>query len=122
MLVVFYVISVGIFYADLSNWQLTPAQYQNITEPYSSNATESWKTNPQQIMGTGGFFPFGITGVLAGAATCFYGFIGFDVIATTGEEVRNSKKAIPASIVMSLLVVLFAYLGISTVQTLIWLV
>ncbi|CAH1119164.1 unnamed protein product [Phaedon cochleariae] len=101
VLVVLFVIIFGSIKADTANWYIQPTN--------SSNST---------VIGKGGFFPFGIEGMIKGAATCFYGFVGFDCIATTGEEVKNPKKAIPISIILSLSIVFLAYFGTSTVVTL----
>ncbi|XP_023502514.2 cationic amino acid transporter 4-like isoform X1 [Equus caballus] len=66
----------------------------------------------------GGFAPFGFSGVMAGAATCFYTFLGFDNIVAYSAEAQNPKRAVPMAIAISVTLVAGTYILVSTVLTL----
>lgn len=70
--------------------------------------------------GEGGFMPFGIAGVMAGAAKCFYAFVGFDCVATAGEEAKNAKRNVPLAVILTLVICVAVYISISTVLTMMW--
>ncbi|XP_077772140.1 cationic amino acid transporter 3-like isoform X4 [Canis aureus] len=111
VLVLSFIILSGFIKGDLHHWQLTEEDYKLAMS--ASNDTSS--LGP---LGSGGFMPFGFEGILHGAATCFYAFIGFDCIATTGEEARDPQRSIPLSIIISLFICFLAYFGVSAALTL----
>src|SRR5580692_4291586 len=80
VLIVLFFIAVGIGHINPANYSL-PA-------------------GPQT--GLGGFFPFGVKGMLGGAAFMFFAYIGFDAVSTTAEEAKNPGRDLPFGIFMSL--------------------
>ncbi|XVF56807.1 hypothetical protein PTKIN_Ptkin06aG0150100 [Pterospermum kingtungense] len=62
-----------------------------------------------------GYFPFGVDGMLAGSATVFFAYIGFDTVANTAEEVKNPQRDVPLGIATSLAICCGLYLLVSVV-------
>ncbi|XP_050910201.1 cationic amino acid transporter 2, vacuolar isoform X4 [Lathyrus oleraceus] len=62
-----------------------------------------------------GYFPFGIDGMVAGSATAFFAYIGFDAVASTAEEVKNPQRDLPLGIAASLSLCCGLYMIVSIV-------
>jgi len=114
IVVIGFIVIAGSLKADISNWRIKPEANLSWVDYEGKNQTCATSNR----CGEGGFMAYGFEGVMKGAAKCFYAYIGFDAICSTGEEVKNPKKNIPLSIVTTLVVVSTCYCVSSVVLTL----
>lgn len=63
------------------------------------------------------FLPFGFSGVITGASTVFFAYIGFDAVSTASEEVKNPQRNMPIGIIASLAICTLLYILLSAVLT-----
>ncbi len=110
--IVLFVIVLGLFYVKGSN-------YHPFVPPGESGASSSTGVDQTLFswLAGGASSAFGIFGLLAGASLVFFAFIGFDVVATTAEETRNPKRAVPRGILGSLAIVTVLYVATALVVT-----
>ncbi len=63
------------------------------------------------------FMPYGLSGIMLGAAIVFFAYIGFDSISTHAEEARNPQRDVPIGILISLLLCTVLYMAVAAVIT-----
>lgn len=61
------------------------------------------------------FSPHGMAGILGGAGTIFFSFIGLDAVSTAGEEAKNPKRNLPLAIICALIIVILLYVGTAVI-------
>jgi len=66
---------------------------------------------------TGTFGEFGWSGILKGAGTIFFAYIGFDAVSTAAQEARKPQRDMPIGIIGSLIVCTILYILFAHVMT-----
>jgi len=63
------------------------------------------------------FAPYGVKGILSGAAIIFFAYIGFDAVSTTAEEAKNPQRDIPRAMIATLAICTVLYIAVTLVLT-----
>jgi len=63
------------------------------------------------------FMPFGLHGVVTGAAVVFFAVFGYDMLTTAAEEAKNPQRDLPRAVVLSLAIAMVLYFAICLVLT-----
>ena len=111
--IVLFVIVVGFFYIDGSNY--TP--FVPASQP-PAELDSDWTSQPfLSFLSGANPSVYGFTGIVSGAALVFFAFIGFDVVATSAEEVKNPQKTLPRGIFGGLALVTVLYILVTLAVT-----
>jgi APA family basic amino acid/polyamine antiporter len=111
--IVLFVIVVGAFFIRPENY----SPFIPPSVPTEGGAADVW-TQSLFAFATGAQpAQYGFFGLIAGASLVFFAFIGFDVVATSAEEVRNPQKNLPRGIFAGLAIVTVLYIGVTLVLT-----
>jgi APA family basic amino acid/polyamine antiporter len=104
VLIVIFVIVVGAFYVDPANWRpFAPYGYTGVS--FFGKTLWGMELGGKPV------------GMMAGAATIFFAYIGFDSVSTHAEEARNPRRDVPIGIIASLLLCTGLYCAVAAVLT-----
>lgn len=111
--IVLFVIVVGFTYMDFANF----SPFVPPSQPAAAGHGDVW-TQPLLSWLTGASpSHYGLTGVITGASLVFFAFIGFDVVATSAEEVRDPQRNLPRGIFGGLALVTLLYILVTLALT-----
>lgn len=111
-----FVIVVGFTYMDVKNFTpfVPPAQPpvigHGVTGDVWGQPMLAWLFGAQPSQ-------YGWLGVISGASLVFFAFIGFDVVATSAEEVKEPQKTLPRGIFGGLALVTLLYILVTLALT-----
>ena len=63
------------------------------------------------------FMPFGVHGVVTGAAVVFFAVFGYDMLTTAAEEAKDPQRDLPRAVILSLAIAMTLYFAICLVLT-----
>jgi basic amino acid/polyamine antiporter, APA family len=111
-----FVIVVGFTYMNTDNFSpfVPPAQTPVVAHGVSGDVWGqpmlAWLFGAQPSQ-------YGWLGVISGAALVFFAFLGFDIVATSAEEVKDPQKTLPRGILGGLAVVTVLYILVTLALT-----
>jgi len=111
--IVLFVIVVGFLYVRAENY----APFVPESVPTSGTGGSVWTQSLFSFLSGAEPAQYGVLGILSGAALVFFAFIGFDVVATSAEEVRNPQKTLPRGIFGGLIIVTILYILVALALT-----
>ncbi|GHD74741.1 amino acid permease [Luteimonas padinae] len=111
--IVVFVIVVGLTYFNADN--LTP--FVPPAVPTAGGSEDVWAQSLFSWLTGAAPATYGMAGVLSGAALVFFAFIGFDVVATSAEEVKDPQRTLPLGIFGGLALVTLLYIGVAIALT-----
>jgi APA family basic amino acid/polyamine antiporter len=111
--IVLFVIVVGFTYLNPANF----SPFVPPSAPTTGGAADVWSQSLVSWATGAAPAKYGVAGVLSGAALVFFAFIGFDVVATSAEEVKDPQRTLPLGIFGGLALVTILYLLVSLALT-----
>lgn len=63
------------------------------------------------------YLPFGVKGIIDGAALVFFAFLGFDAIAMAAEEVHEPQKTVPRGMIGAIVISTVLYIVVTAILT-----